>query len=158
MSKSTKAVPLLLSALTILASVGCEKQSAPAIHENVRREQVLPLTFGGFLKDGSETEKIGGVCGTDDTRILLNCDIYNGLSGWTISEVTLDVIRVASEGDSARRYNVPITIKPLTTEHVTVRLGLQLPPDTVFKSPHGKVTTRQRWAWQSVGAKGYPAK
>jgi hypothetical protein len=111
-----------------------------------------------FLKDGPEAEQIGGVCGPDDTRNLLNCDIYNGLPGYIITEVTLLVTWFPVEDDNARRFNVPITIKPLTTEHIVVRLGLQLPPDNVFTDPHGKVTAHKRWAWENVGAKGYPAK
>ena len=158
MSKSIKVGQLLLSALTILASFGCGNQTVPAAHESVKREQVLPLTFGGFLKDGPEAERVEGVCGTVDTHNLLNCDIYNGLPGWTLTEVTLVVTWAPYEKDDVRNYQVPIIIKPRTTETVTVRLGLQLPPDDVLNLRPGKVETVSRWQWQIVGAKGYPAK
>jgi len=151
-----KAGLLVFSAVIVLASFGCGNQSAPATHENVKPELVLPLTLGGFLKDGPEYERLGGVCAPDDARTLLNCDIYNGLPGWTITEVTLFVSWLPYA--DVRHYQVPILIKPQTAEHVTVRLGLQLPPDDFSKLPHGRVTRHQRWSWQVEGAKGYPAK
>ena len=143
--------------LSIVASFGCGNQTAPTVHEEANREQVLPLTFGGFLKDGPKAEKIYGVCGADDTRNLLNCDIYNGLPGWTVTEVTL-VVLLAPYGDGdSRYYQVPIIIKPRTTEHVAVRLGLHLPPD-YFRESDGKVSAFARWSWDIEGAKGYPTK
>ena len=51
---ATKADLLLISMLAMVASCGCGSQSAPASHEEVKRVQTLPLTFGGFLKDGPE--------------------------------------------------------------------------------------------------------
>jgi hypothetical protein len=158
MFNSNKAGLLLLSALNVLASSGCANQAAPTPHESLTQEQVLPLTFGGFLKDGPEAEQVQGVCGTDDTRNLLNCDIYNGLPGWTITEVTLVITWSPYEKENVRYYQVPIVIEPRTTEHVTVRLGLQLPPDDILKLPRGKVARSSRWHWQNAGAKGYPAK
>jgi hypothetical protein len=134
-----EAVPLTLSALTMLTFSNCGSQS----HDNVKRDQILPLTLGGFLKDGPETERVTGMCRADNTRTLLNCDIYNGLPGWAITEVTLAVSWSPYEKDDVRYYQVAAMIKPRTTEHVTVRLGLQLPA---------------RWVWQNMGAKGYPAK
>jgi hypothetical protein len=158
MSKGTKAGLLLLFAPGILASFGCSNQTAPAPHESVKQEQPLPLTFGGFLKDGPEAERVGGVCGTDYTRNLLNCDIYNGLPGWIITEITLVVTWAPYEKNDSRYYQIPIIIEPRMTEHVTLRLGLRLPPDDVFKLPHGKVQTSSHWHWQTVGARGRPAK
>ena len=130
----------------MLVGIACERPrpNAPVARQEVKREQVLPLTLAGFLKDGPKAEKIEGVCGPNITRNLLNCDIYDGLPAWTITEVTLFVSWWPYKEDN-RRFHVPITIKPLTTQHVTVRLGLQLPPDDVrFKLPH------KRWSWQPV--------
>ena len=153
-----KAMHRMIIAAEVLFTVacfGCGNRSAPATHEDMKRAQVLPLTFGGFLKDGPEAERVRGVCVTDDTRILLSCDIYNGLPGWTLTEVTLAVTwSPYGDGDKGD-YQIPTVIKPRTTEHVTVRLGIQLPPDSVFTLPHGKVTTHRGWAWLPVGAKGY---
>jgi len=67
----------------------------------------------------------------------------NGLPGWTITEVTSAVTWSPYGKDDVRYFQVPVIIQPRTTEHVAVRLGLQLPT---------------RWSWQNVGAKGYPAK
>jgi hypothetical protein len=148
----------LFSALTVLAYSGCGNHVAIGAHENSKAEQILPLTFGGFLKDGPEAEQVHGICGPDETRNLLNCDIYNGLPGWVLTAVTLRVTWIPYEETNVRDYDVPVIIRPLTTENVVVRLGLQLPPDNVLMFPHGKVTRHNRWGWQNVGARGYPAK
>lgn len=137
--------PLSLLLVCMLAEVGCGNQNTPASHREIKREQVLPLTLGGFLKDGPEEEKVEGICTSDDTRALVNCDIHNGLQGWTITEVTLFVGLIPYEKNSGHYYRVSSTIKPLTTERLAVRLGLQLPPGG-------------SWSWQTVGAKGYPSK
>jgi hypothetical protein len=136
---------IAVGVLCIVASFGCGNQSAPASHEEPKREQVLPLMLGGWLKGGPEAEMVDGVCGTDYTRNVLICDIYNGLPGWTLSEVTLSVAWSPYKDGDSRIFQVPVTIKPRTTERVTVGLGLRLPPDD------------KHWAWQNVGAKGYPA-
>jgi hypothetical protein len=143
---------LLLSALIILASFGCGNQPAPAAHESAKREQVLPLTYGGFLEGDHEAEKLDGACWADNTRLLLNCDFYNGLPGWTISEVLLRVAWLTR--DNVRDYRIPIIIKPLTTEHVTVRLGQQLPPEP--DTPRELPLEKKSWTWLILGAKGYP--
>ena len=59
--------------------------------------------------------------------------------------------------NDVRYYQVPVNIKPHTTEQIAIRLGLQLPPDN-RKLPNGRLTTFPRWGWQIEGAKGYPAK
>jgi hypothetical protein len=118
---------------SFLGLFGCGNQAPPATHENVKREQVLPLTLGGFIKDEPEAEKIGGICSTDETRSSLNCDVYNGLPGWTLTELTLAVVWLPHGEDDVRYFQVPIMIKPRTTERIAVRLGRQLPPDEFFK-------------------------
>ena len=147
----------LLSILSLLALFDCRTQTEAVPHDDVKRDQVLPLTFGGFLKDGPESERVEGMCGLDYTRSLLNCDLYNGLPGWVITEVTLNVTWSPYGDDDIRYFRVPISIKPLTKEHTTVRLGLTLPPDEVSKIGRSVLTSRH-WGWQNVGAKGYPAK
>ena len=127
-------------------------------NKSEKREEVLPMTLGGFLQNGPKEEQLRGVCEADETRNLLNCDMYNGLRGWTISELTIAVVWTTHENENTRDYKVPIAIAPLTTEHVTVRLGLQLPADEILKFPSGRVSASKRWHWQPVGAKGYPAK
>jgi hypothetical protein len=138
--------------LSIFASFGCGDRNILSTDQEAKREQALPLTFGGFLKDGPEADRVSGVCGTDDTRDLLTCDLYNGLPEWTITEITLVVTLSPYGKDDARYYQVPTLIKPRTTEHVTVRLGLLLPTD-LSNLPQSKPI--QRWNWLVAGAKGY---
>ncbi len=84
---------------------GCQAgQYGPsAQRESKRQEQELPLTLGGFLKDGPETEKLDGVCGPDETRNVVSCDVYNGLPAWTITEVTF-VVTWSPYKDDDKRY------------------------------------------------------
>jgi hypothetical protein len=133
--------------LSLGASSGCGRQNSPTARAEAKREQVLPLTFGGFLKDGPEAEKVGGVCRPNDRRSLLDCDIYNGLSGWTITGVTLFLSWSPYEGDDSRYYEVRAVIKPRTAEHVSVRLGLG-----------SRWVRTSHWSWLIFGAKGYPTK
>ena len=94
-----------------------------------------------------EAEKVGGVCRPNDRRSLLDCDIYNGLSGWTITGVTLFLSWSPYEGDDSRYYEVRAVIKPCTAEHVSVRLGLG-----------SRWVRTSHWSWLIFGAKGYPTK
>jgi hypothetical protein len=149
---------LFLPLIIGLASVGCQHPSASPPRSEISDEQVLPITFGGFLKDGPENETLNGVCGTDISRNLLNCDIYNGFPAWTITEVTLAVSWAPYGNGDVRYFRVPVTIQPQQSEHVTVRLGLQLPPDEVLRIPSHKAQLLQHWGWQTVGANGRPAK
>src|SRR5579872_832282 len=41
---------------------------APSPHADVKRDRVLPLTFGGFLKDSPDSERVEGTCAHDLTR------------------------------------------------------------------------------------------
>jgi hypothetical protein len=158
-------LPTLMSATvsflpiaTGLASVACRNQTASTQRQAEGAEQVLPLTYGGFLKGGPENEKLDDVCSTDSTRNLLDCDIYNGLPGWTITEVTLAVTWDPYGVDDLRYFKVPVTIPPKTTQHVSLRVGVQLPTDEVVKVPHREPQTTKRWGWHTVRAKGRPAK
>jgi hypothetical protein len=128
-----------------------EGTATRVLPEGLKQEQILPITLGGFLQNGSEKEQVRGVCEPDETRNLLSCDLYNGLRGWTISKLTIAVVWPAYKNESKREYSIPITIAPLTTEHVTFRLGLQLPPDEILKFPDGTVSVSKRWHWQPVG-------
>src|SRR5712664_1117059 len=75
---TSKAVPIC-AWLTVLLIIGCERETAPTQSGSAKREQELPLTFGGFLKGGPEDERLDGVCGPDPSRNVVECDIYNGL-------------------------------------------------------------------------------
>jgi hypothetical protein len=138
MTLGTTLPNLVLLLLLVSWFPGCSE-----VAHNTRQDRVLQVTYGGFLKGGSEAERIEGVCNPDVTRTLLECDLYNGLRNWTLSEVTLIVLKSSPSGwdQPGRTFRIPVTIRPLTTEHVTVRLGLELP---------------ERWQWQNVGARGYP--
>jgi hypothetical protein len=114
-------------------------------------EQDLRITVGGFVEDHPEGGKLAGVCATDNTRNVLNCDIHNGLSDWTVTEITLTLTWAPYGNDNKRYYRVPVSIAPLNTEAVSVRLGLQLPPDDVVGT-----RTMTHWAWLIAGARGTP--
>jgi hypothetical protein len=86
-------------------------------------------------------------------RNALECDVHNGLVDWNITEVTFQVIRA---GDDAHHYyRERLSIAPLQTEHVAIRLGMQLPPDDQLKI-RGRLVGKPQshWNWLIVGAKG----
>ena len=108
------------------------------------------------MRDGPEDQLLDGVCGTNATRNVLECDVHNGLMGWYVTEITVQVMRT---GDEERHYyRERVSIVPLRTVHVAIRLGMQLPPDDYIKvrgRPGGQ--SRTRWSWLIVKASGIPA-
>lgn len=123
---------------------------ASSLAQDKKAEQDLRITFGGFVENHPERGELGGVCGTDNTRNVLNCDIYNGLLDWTVTEITLVVTWSPYESENKRYYRVPVSIEPLKTDRVSVRLGLQLPPDDMVGT-----RTMKHWAWLIANARGY---
>ena len=126
---------------------------ASLLAQDKKPEQDLRITVGGFVEDHPEGGKLEGVCGTDYTRNVLDCDIYNGLLDRTVTEIMLVVVWSPYGDDNKRFYRVRVSIEPLKTEHVSVRLGLQLPADDVVKP--GKIT---HWKFLIASARGYRVK
>jgi hypothetical protein len=121
-----------------------------------RVERDLRITFGGFPQGHPEEGKVDGVCGTDFTRNVLDCDIHNGLAAWTVTELTLEITWYPYEDDNRRLYSERISIEPQKTQHVSIRLGLRLPPDEQLKvrgRPVGK--PQSQWQFLIANAKGY---
>jgi len=87
----------------------------------------------------------------------MDCDIYNGIVGWAVREVTLVVTRSPYGQDDKRYYSERVSIDPQKTERVTIRLGLQLPLDTQLRNKRGIPIgpPSQHWGWSLVGAKGH---
>jgi hypothetical protein len=103
-------------------------------------EQMLRIAVDGSLQGRPKTERLMGVCNTDDSRTMLICELYNGLPEWTITGVTMAVTWFPYRQGTERSYQLPVVIKPRTRGHVQVNLGVQLP---------------LLWSWQNVAAKGY---
>jgi hypothetical protein len=120
-------------------------------------EQDLKLTFGGFRQNGPQDQLVDGVCGTDVTRNNVDCDVHNGLMDWNVTEVTFQIIR---NGDEQQHYyRQQVSIPPLQTQHVSIRLGMQLPADDYVKfrgKPGGQ--TVSHWSWLIVQGRGKPLK
>jgi hypothetical protein len=112
-------------------------------------EQDLRITFGGFIQGGPQDQKLEGICGPDWTRSEFDCDIYNGLPNWNVTELTLQV-NWSPYGDSDHRfYKQRVSISPFTTQKVSITLGTRLP-----NSVRVGRTTIEPWHWLIVGAKG----
>ena len=119
----------------------------------------MKITYGGFRQDGPQDQLLDGVCGTDVTRNNVDCDVHNGLVGWDVTEVTFQIIRTGDKDDQQHYYRERVAIPALQTQHVSIRLGMQLPPDDYIKyrgKPGGH--TFSHWSWLIVQAKGTPAK
>lgn len=150
------AVPAAV-AVVAFALFGCQDVTkTPKKPKDSPQEQDLRITLGGFIENHPERGALGGVCGTDTTRNVLNCDIYNGLLDWAVTEITLVVTWLPYDDNNKRYYREPVSIGSLKTSPVSVRLGLQLPLADVVKRRNGAPTTMKHWAWAIVGAKGLP--
>jgi hypothetical protein len=139
-------VPLLLS-------LACET-TPPVESSSPKPEQELAITFGGFIKDGPENELLDGQCGENVTRDVLECDIHNGLMKWNITEITFQVMRRDDKDGERHYYRERISIAPLQTETVTIKLGMELPADTRLPLRNRPAQTARHWHWLIVGAKG----
>jgi len=116
----------------------------------------LRITLGGFREGHPDEGKLEGVCTPDVTRTIMDCDVYNDLEGWTVSEVTLVVTWSAYKDDDKRYYAQRVSIEPLTPQRVSIRLGIQLPEDTRLKFRGGRLgPPESHWGWQIVEAKGH---
>ena len=136
---------------TLLVVLSIAVFPASALAQEKNADQDLRITLGGHIEDRPESGKLAGVCGTDNTRNVMNCDIYNGLLDW---RVTVFAVVWSPYGDDNRRYyRVHVSIEPLKTEHMSVRLGLQLPPDDVVED-----RMIRHWSWLIAKARGHPTK
>jgi len=139
-----------VSAMAAVVVLGCSRE-AP-IPPPAPNEQDLNITIGGFIQGGNEQQKMDGVCNTDDTRHVLNCDIYNGLPGWRVTELVIKLAWAPYSDDNVRDYRQRVSILPQTTASLHVLLGTQLPADTKIR---GK--TLRHYHWLIIGAKAVPA-
>jgi hypothetical protein len=142
---------IVLSTLAIVVS--CDEISRTKTEASkVQEEQTLRLTYGGFIQGGPENQRLDGVCGADSNRNAIECDIYNGLPDWNVTELMLRVSWQPYGDNDVRDYRQRVSIAPFTTQKVSVTLGAQLPNDTWIG--------RERishWTWMVAGAKGVRA-
>jgi hypothetical protein len=143
----------------LLVSSACKQAVKPSSDPTPKEipEQDLKLTIGGFIENGAQDQLLNGICETDVTRNNVDCDVHNGLIGWNVTEVTFQIIRIGD--DEHHYYRERVSIPALQTQHVSIRLGMQLPPDDYIKyrgKPGGH--TFSHWSWLIVQAKGTPAK
>lgn len=133
--------------IALLLSPGCSSEHRKAVAPTT--EQDLTVTFGGFLKGGDEHEKLDGICAPDLTRTQLTCDVHNGLRRWKITQLTISVSWFPYSENDVMDYAQRVSIPPLNTAHVTLRLGTVLPDDTNIRG-----NAMKHWAWLIRGAKG----
>jgi hypothetical protein len=140
---------MLASVLVVLLIVCCTRTTSQP--EKVLHEQELQITPGGFIAEHPEEGSLDGMCGlTDHTRNEISCDIYNGLSHWKLTQVTIIVTWYPYEEGDRRDYRLPVSLAPLSTERQTFGLGLQLPTDTGVL---GHET--HHWGWTYGPVRGY---
>lgn len=145
----------------LLVSSACEEAAKPSSDPTPKEtpDQDLKITYGGFKQDGPQDQLLDGVCGTDVTRNNLDCDVHNGLIDWNVTEVTFQIIRTGDRDDQQHYYRERVSVPALQTQHVSIRLGMQLPADDYIKyrgKPGGH--TFSHWSWLIVQAKGTSVK
>jgi hypothetical protein len=125
-----------------LSALGCAIAAFTALGCSPKKpiEQDLQITVGGFMKRGDEHEKLKGTCRLVELGSILNCDIYSGLTKWHVTELVIRVTWYPYSEEDVRDFRQQVSISPLTTAPVSLRLGKQL--------------TDMRWV--VVGAKGVP--
>jgi hypothetical protein len=136
------------------ALIGCDTPQSPEKPKESPKAQDLTITLGGFIENHPEGGSLGGTCVPDVMRNVLKCDVYNGLQDWTLTEITLVVTWLPYNQDDKRYYRETVSIEPLQTQQVSIRLGLQLPPDDVMRLRNRPPVTSHHWGWTYAGAKG----
>jgi hypothetical protein len=134
---------------TILLS--CHGENGHTQKPTLPAEQTLEITAGGYVENHPEEGTLKGTCGpTDHTRSEMSCDVYNGLSNWKLTMVTIALTWLPYREENERVFRVHVTIAPLSTERVTFKLGLQLPPDEVIGGHR-----LAGWAWAYGPVRAY---
>jgi hypothetical protein len=146
---------IVLAGLPALLALACV-ENTPRSQSNSKPEpeQDLEITFGRFIQNGPEDQRLDGQCSTNLTRDVVQCDTHNGLMKWNITEITFQVIRTGDPENEHHYYRERASIASLQTETITIKLGMQLPADTYFKMRSGEIKTFTHWHWLIVGAKG----
>lgn len=153
---NAKALTLTAVICVSLSAFSCAP-SAQKSGSQTDAEQDLRITLGGFQEGHPDEGTVEGVCTPDLTRTMLDCDIYNGLVGRAVTELKLVITWSPYKEGDKRFYSQRVSIEPLKTEHVSIRLGLQLPPDDPpFMRRGRRVGPRlQHWGWLIASAKGH---
>lgn len=146
-------------AILTLVLAGCQEAPRPDERKTVstKTDQDLRITLGGFAENHPESGTLNGVCGTDNTRNVLNCDLHNGLLNWTVTEVTIGVTWTPYGDNEKSYFREAVSIEPLKTGQVSIRLGTQLPSDTYLRFRNKAPVATQHWSWLIANAKGVPA-
>lgn len=143
-----------LGILPLSLCLACNVSRSPESNPKFMPEQELTVTFGGFLQNGPEDQRLEGECSPNATRDLLQCDIHNGLLKWRIAEITFQVIRTSDKEDDRHYYRQRVSIEPLQTQSASFKLGMQLPSDTYLPTRDGPRKSLAHWDWLIVDAKG----
>lgn len=146
--------PLIGLTLLLGLSLACNDSRSSAAIPKSRREEDLTITFGGFLQNGPEDQRLDGRCTPNPARDILQCDVHNGLEKWHVTEVTFQVVRPGDKDDDRHYYRERVSIEPLETETASFKLGMQLPADTYIPARGGSKQSVGHWDWLIVGAKG----
>lgn len=136
-----------------LALCGCNEPLKATNAEH--RTEVLKINpFSGGIVDDPTGGTIDALCHPLSGGTELQCDVYNGLQKWHLSEVEFSIIADMREHDEpARRIRVAIHAPPLSSGKVDFVLGTKLAPDTF--GPKGE--RFEHWAFAVTGAKAYKA-
>src|ERR1022692_2040395 len=100
----------LAIACVAFALLGCGVMTFSEKSNDSPRGQELPLTFGGFIENHPDRGELSGTCTPDAARSVLNCDLYNGLLDWTLTEVTVAVTWSPYGQDDKRYYREIVSI------------------------------------------------
>jgi len=147
--------PALVALISFaFAALSCNQLRPQYSREN---DVDLQLTIGGFRSGHPYEGELNGVCTPDAARTSVDCDVYNGMAGWSIREITIVVTWSPYAQNDKRYYSERVFIDPQKTERVTIRLGLQLPLDIQLRNKRGIAIgpPSQHWGWNLVGAKGH---
>lgn len=74
-----------------IASTPCFGQQRTGKPDRPPADHEILLTLGGFIPGGDENQRVEGTCTPAASRDALSCDIYNGLTGWKLTQLRFRV-------------------------------------------------------------------
>jgi len=121
-----------------------------ALAASLQTLEASTVTFSGSVADAMCLRLLIRCYATARNRISATVQKYQ-------TEVTIGLTWIPYGDDDKSYFREVVSIEPLKTGQVSIRLGTQLPPDTYLRFRNKAPVASQHWSWLLANARGVPA-